>query len=372
MLGLNRKLPPFSSDIAGACAALFGLGGVVVVHEPACCTSCYTTYDEPRYYGSSSPLYSSELREIHLSTGDDETILRRIETAVGLLDCMFIAIIGSPIPMFAGTDYRALAAEIERRTAVPAFSVDTGGFQRYDEGASEALLQLAKRFVLPADKNNTGKVNIIGAVAIDGIRAYGANGLVGCFESRGVEINSVFSDGSSIDEIAGAAEADRNIVVSVSGLKTAEYLKDRFGIPYSCGIPVGCLTGVENKPDSKNESVLIIGDQIISNSIRNCLNTDLGYKNISVSSFFKMNEALMGDGDNKLDGEDDLERLLGGESFDIVIGDPAFERFTKDYSGIRFVPVPHTPVSGFSPLREEPFLIGEAGYNFLKDSIRNC
>jgi nitrogenase molybdenum-cofactor synthesis protein NifE len=377
MLGLNKKLPPFSSDITGACSALFNLGGIVVVHEPSCCTSCYTTYDEPRYYGSSSPLYSSELREIHLSTGDDETILRRVEAAVKLVECRFIAIIGSPIPMFTGTDYNALASEIENRTGLPAFAVDTEGFKWYDEGASKALIQLAKIFIRPYSGDNKShtvkkgkeRLNIIGALAIEGIKTYGPDGLVEYLQDKGFEILSVLSDGSSIDEIAKAAEADRNMVVSVSGIRTAKYLESCFGISYSCGIPIG--RGFGKTPVSKNNirNVLITGDQIISNSIRDCLISDFGITNVTVSSFFTMSSKLMQPGDCKLNGEDDLEHLLEKNRFDVFIGDPAFIRFTERYPQIQHILIPHIPVSGYNPLISKPSLIGENGFRFFKDTL---
>ncbi len=377
MRGLNKKLPPFSSDIAGACASLFGMGGVVVVHEPACCTSCYTSYDEPRYYGSSSPLYSSELREIHLSTGDDETILRRIEAAVKIIDCRFIAIIGSPIPMFAGTDYNALARETEKRTGIPSIAVETGGFDRYDKGASKALLQLARKFIPPVAKRElddvkTGeirKINIIGAVAMDGIRIRGTGGLAEYYTHKGIEINSVFTDGSSVVEVLKAGAADQNVVISVSGLSTAEYLKNSFGIPYTCGIPIYPPGSYEPANGLKIGKGLIIGDQIISNSIRNCLCRDFGIPDIRVASFFSMNERIMQPGDCRLDGEIDLEKMLADVDFDFLIGDPAFLRFIEDYPEKRFISLPHTPVSGFSPLREDPVLVGEAGFRFFESRL---
>ena len=48
-------LPPFSSDYAGACSSLFDLGGMVVIHDGACCSRNYVGFDEPRWFGSRAP-----------------------------------------------------------------------------------------------------------------------------------------------------------------------------------------------------------------------------------------------------------------------------------------------------------------------------
>lgn len=375
MRGLSKILPPFSTDISGACSALFDLGGIVVVHEPACCTSCFTTFDEPRYYGSTSPLYSSELREIHLSTGDDETLIRRVEAASEIMDCRFIAIIGSPLSLFAGTDYEALASELEGRTGVPSFSVDTGGFDWYERGVSKALLELVKKFV-PNPRAASARprrdkpfINIIGATPMDGIRIKGAGGLIEHYSRRGYSINAVLSEGSSIEEISGTAEGDLNIVISASGLETAEYLEKEFGIPYSCGVPIGEEDRIEAELYAPVGKVLIIGDQIVSNSLRDCLSNDFGIREIRVSSFFSMNPTLSREKDIELRDEDALRDLLEKESFDLMIGDPVFSGFIRYTRGLRHIPLPHIAVSGYSPFERRPNLVGHGGYLFLKEAL---
>ena len=54
-------LPPFSSDYAGACSSLFDLGGMVVIHDGACCSRNYVGFDEPRWFGNKRPIFCSGL-----------------------------------------------------------------------------------------------------------------------------------------------------------------------------------------------------------------------------------------------------------------------------------------------------------------------
>jgi len=109
MKGLYKTLPPFSPDYSGVCSTLFELGGLVVVLDGGGCTGNFTGYDEPRWYGSTSAVFSSGLREIDAVVGDDEKLLRKFEDAIHFMKRQFIAIIGSPAPMVIGTDYAALA-----------------------------------------------------------------------------------------------------------------------------------------------------------------------------------------------------------------------------------------------------------------------
>ncbi len=392
MQGLYKYLPPFSSDIAGVCSALFGLGGIVVIHEPACCTCSYTMFDEPRYYGSSSALYSSELREIHLATGDDETILRRIEAAVYQMDCRFIAIVGSPIPMFAGTDYHALARIAEKRTGIPSFAVDAGGFDWYDIGASKAFIAIAKHFLTapyPLPEKEPA-VNIIGSTPLDGMATNNRDGLRAIIEESDYQILSFWTEGSSIEEIAQSAKASVNIVVSSSGIQTAEYLKDTFGTPYILGLPIGQLSSMLFLKKLKTEmiypevgpacainhtnpedqtSVLIIGDQVISNSIRDCLRMDFGIRNVTVASFFSMGNSNLEVQDQQMHDEDSLLELLDKCRFDVIMGDKVFSKIVNPSIGIRFVSIPQIAVSGFSPFEEIPDLSGNNGFSYFNEIL---
>jgi nitrogenase molybdenum-cofactor synthesis protein NifE len=239
MENLYKILPPFAPDYSGVCSALFELGGILVVHDGGGCTGNVTGYDEPRWYGSTSAVFSSGLREIDAVVGDDAKLLQKLENSTRNLNRRFIAIIGSPAPMVIGTDYEALARLLSEKLMMPVLTFDTKGLGNYDDGASMAFMELARHFVTPAASRIEAGVNIIGATPLDiGSRNFPVK-LSNILTAAGCRIVSRWSMGSTLDDISQSARAQLNIILSHSGLETARYMERKYGIPYITDIPIG-------------------------------------------------------------------------------------------------------------------------------------
>ena len=58
------------------------------------------------------------------------------------LSADFIAVIGTPVPAVIGTDYRALSRMIEKKTGIPALTIDTDGTKLYDDGEKKTWKEL--------------------------------------------------------------------------------------------------------------------------------------------------------------------------------------------------------------------------------------
>ena len=209
----------YSADTFGVCSALFELGGMVIMHDASGCNSTYTTHDEPRWYDMDSLLFITGLSEIEAVMGDDEKTVSDIVTAARDLHPRFIAICGTPVPAMIGTDFAAVARVIEARTGIPALGIPTTGMNPYTYGISKALEAYAERFVKPAARI-AGTANFGVKVAQ---RMTMAAALLGC----------------APEELARAAAAEINFVVSASCIGLAEQLKARFGTPYAVGLPMG-------------------------------------------------------------------------------------------------------------------------------------
>lgn len=391
MEGLFKILPPFAPDYSGVCSVLFELGGILVVHDGGGCTGNFTGYDEPRWYGSSCAVFSSGLREIDAVVGDDAKLLRKLENAVYDISGRFIAIIGSPAPMVIGTDYEAIARLLSQKLNLPVLTFDTSGLAYYDAGASQAFLELARRFVMPASSSIKAGVNIIGATPLDIGRGQ-LQQLSSLLTATGCEIVSCWAMGSGLDDIEGASNARLNIVVSGAGLESARHMEREHGIPYLTGIPIGrspaegfvcavrsrlgiCAENIvlsnEGNP-GKLESfgkILVIGEQIMSNSIRNCLRADMGAADITVASFFGMDPTLQEEGDVHLRGEDALTDLVNAYSYEAVVGDPLYRDLVVLASERRFIPLQQTAVSGRLYWDCEIDCIGEAGLRFFESKF---
>ncbi len=381
MKGLLKILPPFSPDYSGVCSALFELDGLVVIQDAAGCTGNFTCYDEPRWYGSSSAIFSSELREIDAVLGDDEKFINRLRDAISKLNRKFVAIIGSPAPMVIGTDYRAIAGIIAKKTGLPVLYFDTNGIDSYEKGASMAYLAIAQNLLIPNKSKNQAKVNILGATPLDYSNGKQIEELIQLLKLNGFEINSTWGMKSNLDEISASLNAALNIVVSWTGLAAARYMEKEYEIPFIAGLPVGrTQAGVFLDKLHKREirdipfkcksldSVLIIGEQILSNALREALLFDSDYSRIKVASFFEMDSQYTVDGDVKLDSESDFRRLINENHFDIVIGDPLYKGFFNRNDKLFFLSIPHVAVSSRLFWSFDYSLIGGKWLDLLKEN----
>ena len=292
MKRVSKKLSCYSSDLFGVCSALYELGGLTVIHDASGCNSTYTTHDEPRWYDIPSMVYISALTESDAVMGNDSKLIEEICAAAKETKPNFIAITSSPLPMIMGTDFKGIARLIEKRTGIPAFGFNTDGLKTYDNGISAALFKIAEQFCTK-EKFKTGNfsANIIGATPLDFSITGNIEALKNFFEKNGIEILSTWAMGSTLEEMTeGAAGADVNIVISASGIKTAEYLKEKYDTPYVTGIPVGKkhsedfinmlknrkleippLIKPENFPYGKT---VIIAEPVFADSLRQCLIKD--------------------------------------------------------------------------------------------------
>lgn len=242
MSTVSAILPCYAADTAGVCSALYELGGMTVVHDASGCNSTYATHDEPRWETVHADIYISALTEMDAIMGNDEKFIADVTAAAHDRKPKFIAVCGSPMPMMTGTDFDAAAAEIELRTGLRCFALHTNGMNDYLTGAADALLAVTQEFAQECEKAPGIGVNILGATPLD----FGLSGTVGSLRKWLAENGFAVVSCLSVGEInlENAAAAKVSLVISQTGLKTAQYLHSRFGIPYVCGLPVGSLAPV--------------------------------------------------------------------------------------------------------------------------------
>lgn len=387
MKGLFKILPPFAPDYSGVCSVLFNLGGVVVVHDAGGCTGNITGYDEPRWYGNNSAIFSSELREIDAVLGDDEKLVKKIENAANSMERNFIALMGSPAPMVIGEDYQALGRILEKRTGLPVLTFDTNGIKYYDTGVSMAFMEMARCFVEPASEGKKALANIIGATTLDMGQEKNVKDIVALLLKAGFKNVCCWGMDATMEDIAGSARAALNVVVARSGLAAALFMEIKYGIPYLLGVPIGCgpteefvnnaasVLGAEKMKETEPivrkvhdaRSVLVIGEQVMSNSIRKSLRMDMGIEKVDVASFFTMNSELMEEGDMHLEQEDDLTALSKKGNYDLLIGDPLYRELLELKEDSRFIEFPHIALSSRLYWDKSFEYIGDAGLNLFKN-----
>lgn len=352
MEGLWIYLPPFASDIAGAAAALYDLGGLLVICDPGCCTETYAFWEEPRWQFSPGNLVSARLRSLQAVLGDDEGLIRRVCEAAEALGSSSVALIGTPVPAVTGMDIRGLARAVEARLGIPAFGVPTTGFRWYDRGlflAGRALLDIPKPPAGPVK----GRLNILGLNPMD--HGAGPNGedLASFLAGAGWTVGCRSFRGLRLEDFAAVAAAEVNLAVSAAGLALARELEKRYGTPCVPGFPMGRAHGAyllsgKPFPDGKKrggERLLLVGDQVLMSSLRQALELrGTGY-DVSVASFFTWDARLARPGDVSLRGEEDYLALLEKGGFSALLGDPLLLD-VPPAEGLRRLPLSHPAVSG--------------------------
>ncbi|MBQ8978510.1 MAG: hypothetical protein IJ080_01970 [Oscillospiraceae bacterium] len=307
-----KFLSPFASDISGAVSVLYEMGGITVICDAGGCTGNVCGFDETRTHIRSA-VFSAGLRDMDAVMGCEDRLADKIVRAYEQIGGKFIALVGTPVPSLIALDMRYTAKVTASRTGKPCIHIPSTGTAYYDKGQEAAYLKLFS--LAEGCKRRSGETGIIGCTPLD------TN--VTADDSR-----LIFGMGSGFDEVMRAAGCERFTVVSPSGTAAAEYMKDRFGIPYDVGYPF-------DLPDvNPSGKVLVIHQQFAANALRERTGGD-------VASPFMMLPDHMRDGDRKLRDEDDLRETVIG--YDTVIADETYRRAVPDFSG-KWIDFPHRAV----------------------------
>ena len=361
-----RIISTYSADVFGVCSALYELGGMCVMHDASGCNSTYSTHDEPRWYDMDSMVYISAISELEALMGDDEKLIGDIVRAAEELHPRFIAIAGTPIPTMTGFDFQAVAALIEQRTGIPAFGFPTTGMNTYVRGASMAMAAVAERFV---ENRATvpGGVNILGLTPLD-FSVNGADRSIAAFlEASGFRVASRWAMGCDLEELSRAAAAEVNLVVSATGLGAAKVLKERFGIPYVVGVPIGAkqkqrLSDLLREAAATGENriccgegsgeIAVIGEGVSSLALATAIELETG-RGARVLCATECDKNILRPGDLLTPDEDDIIPALAGAK--TVIADPLYKPICPPEA--RFVPLPTEAFSGRIFRKQIPNLI---------------
>ena len=377
----NAFLSVYTADNSGMCSALYELGGLVIMHDASGCNSTYTTHDEPRWFDKASMVYISGLTEVDAVLGNEERLIQNICEVAKQYSPKFIALGGTPIPMMMGCDYDGIAQEVEFRTQIPCFGLDTNGTKDYVSGTSQAFRKLAERFSITRHSktdSSTISVNILGLTPLDFSINGNAEQIQQILRYKGFDVISTFAMGSSLADIQKAGNADVNLVVTASGLEVAHYFYEKFQIPFVVGCPIGhwmtqqvteqlkiaykekvninLTTDGKEDTDASNYKVYIIGEPVIATSTRCALTHDHQISNVRVLTSLQVDPCLLTKNDQARCSEDDyLENLKGAQ---LVLADPIYRLVTKDTNS--FVDWPHEAYSGRIWRSNIPIFIGDS------------
>ena len=352
--GLWKGLTPFAPDQSGAASVFYELGGILVICDAGGCTGNVCGFDEPRWFGERSAIFSAGLRDMDAILGRDDRLVAKLTDAAEKIDANFAAVIGTPVPAVIATDYRALQRMCEKKTNLPILTVDTNGMELYDVGEEKAWLTLFKTFAgkevasqkEASEEDDFSKKLKIGVLGLTPHDVSDLNIEEKFRKSENENTHYIcYGMRAGIDKVKTAGSADKNLVVAPAALETAKYLEKEFGTPYEVGYPF--VDELIPELGYERKKILIIHQQVIANAIRQEIRTRSNEQNteVTVASWFMMKSELSEEGDLSLKEEMDYCKLVQNGNYDIVFADENMRGLVPGFKGT-FVNVRHFAVSG--------------------------
>ena len=352
--GLWKGLTPFAPDQSGAASVFYELGGILVICDAGGCTGNVCGFDEPRWFGERSAIFSAGLRDMDAILGRDDRLVAKLTDAAEKIDANFAAVIGTPVPAVIATDYRALQRMCEKKTNLPILTVDTNGMELYDVGEEKAWLTLFKTFAGKdvasqkevSEEDDSSKKMKIGVLGLTPHDVSDLNIEEKFRKSENENTHYIcYGMRAGIDKVKTAGSADKNLVVAPAALETAKYLEKEFGTPYEVRYPF--VDELIPELGYERKKILIIHQQVIANAIRQEIRTRSDEQNteVTVASWFMMKSELSEEGDLSLKEEMDYCKLVQNGNYDIVFADENMRGLVPGFKGT-FVNIRHFAVSG--------------------------
>ncbi|MDD4951333.1 MAG: nitrogenase component 1 [Desulfovibrionaceae bacterium] len=370
-----HKTLPLATGYFGVSSALYAFGGLVVVYGPAGGAWHINIEDEPRWYRGPATVVGAGLLEMDVILGNDDKFIDNIARVANGLKRGFVCLAGTPISEIIGTDLKGFARTLEGRASIPVFMVPTAGSEPYPEGASKAFLALADKLMAPAASKHPKGVNVLGAIHLSTGREERLEPLLAAIERAGFTLLGVLSSprpgvADPLEGLRRAPAAERNAVISTSGLALAEHMYAAYGIPYVLGLPVGLrgrddflalLRGEQPGPapavtrPAAFRHALVVGEPVLGYGVQRCLRHDFGVPRVDVVSvvpsemLFKGSEACSGTliergpADVDTESEQDIAALMNDPDVDCIVADPCYQALlTRE---VKFIRLPHIAMS---------------------------
>ena len=352
--GLWKGLTPFAPDQSGAASVFYELGGILAICDAGGCTGNVCGFDEPRWFGERSAIFSAGLRDMDAILGRDDRLVAKLTDAAEKIDANFAAVIGTPVPAVIATDYRALQRMCEKKTNLPILTVDTNGMELYDVGEEKAWLTLFKTFAgkdvasqkEASEEDDSSKKMKIGVLGLTPHDVSDLNIEEKFRKSENENTHYIcYGMRAGIDKVKTAGSAGKNLVVAPAALETAKYLEKKFGTPYEVGYPF--VDELIPELGYERKKILIIHQQVIANAIRQEIRTRSNEQNteVTVASWFMMKSELSEEGDLSLKEEMDYCKLVQNGNYDMVFADENMRGLVPGFKGT-FVNIRHFAVSG--------------------------
>jgi Nitrogenase molybdenum-iron protein, alpha and beta chains len=166
--------------------------------------------------------------------GGEEKLKRTIDNALKVMDADLYVVMTGCTTEIVGDDAGGVVNQF-RRNGKPVVYAEAGGFNGTNyEGHEIVLDALIAQYLQPADKKETGLVNIWSVVPFqDPMWVGNYREIENLLTEIGLVPNTIFGPGRGIKALAKVPQAQFNLLISPwVGLKTVAHLEEKFGTPY--------------------------------------------------------------------------------------------------------------------------------------------
>jgi len=241
--------PRYACSLGGALATLRAIPRAIpVIHASAGCgQNLYQAYHSGGAYlgggycgGNALP--SSNVIERDVVFGGEDRLREQIKTTIEIMDGdLYVVLSGCMVEMI-GDDLDAVVSEFAGEEK-PVIAVHTPSFRGNAYlGYDLVLSGIVKRYISKQKDKKTNKVNVFGIVpALDPFWEGDLKEIKRLLTRLGLEVNTFFGEGETLENIKDSGGASLNIVLSsVFGVQTAQLFEELHDIPYiTTDLPIG-------------------------------------------------------------------------------------------------------------------------------------
>ncbi len=185
---------------------------------------------------------SSNVQEPEVVFGGAERLKEQIQSTFEVMDGRLYVVLTSCVTEMIGDDLRAVVSELTSPDR-PVIASETAGFRGNSYFGYDAVLQsLFRHFVEKSATKVKKRVNVWGiAPTLDVFWRGNLEGLAGLLTQLGLDVNTFFLSGDTLDRIRTSSSAELNIVVSDAyGVEAARVFEEEHGTPFiTLPLPIG-------------------------------------------------------------------------------------------------------------------------------------
>lgn len=241
--------PRFLCALGGAIATLNAIPRAVpIIHAAAGCggnignaLNGAAGYQGSGYCGGlATP--SSNVYEKEIVFGGEERLAEQITNTLKIVDGDLYFVVTGCMTELIGDDALSVAGRF-RREGLPVLAADTGGFHGNSYKGYDLVLETLFRESVPRQEaKDPALVNLWGVVPVqDAFWKGNLAALKQLLAKLGLQVNTFFGEGESLDNLKNAGKAALNIVVSdVWGVNPAKVFEEVHAVPYiTLPLPIG-------------------------------------------------------------------------------------------------------------------------------------